>query len=384
MTTSQLKIPTDLLYQFRHMLHKFPEVSNHEKDTGKRVLAFLNNYNPTTIIENLGEKSLAVVFGNDSSSTTIMVRCELDALPIKEMGKKAYASEHEGVSHMCGHDGHMAIVAGLGAVLSRMKPKDTRVVLLFQHAEEVGDGAIEVLEDPAFKKIYPDYVLALHNVPGYPLHQVVLKKGSFTPAVTSIIITLNGKTSHAAEPEMGINPAMAIAKIVQLANELEINNDTEKFRLLTPIQIEMGEEAYGVSAGDGIVKYTLRAWTDERLSELKNTFVSGVTSICKEEKIAYNIDWAQPFSANQNDENIIDEIEKAAHTLDLSILKKETPFKWGEDFGLFTQHFPGALFGLGAGENTPALHNPDYDFPDEIIETGINVFYETIQQLANR
>src|SRR5690606_35881140 len=106
-------------------------------------------------------------YGNEP---TILIRCELDALPIKETNDFEYRSVERNISHKCGHDGHMAIVAGLAAVLGKNRPKKGRVVLLFQPAEENGAGAVQVLKDKKFKKITPDYVFALHNLPGYPLH----------------------------------------------------------------------------------------------------------------------------------------------------------------------------------------------------------------------
>lgn len=380
----KIKIPTDILTQFRQILHKFPEVSNQETKTAERIANFLKSYNPTKVITGLGGKSIAAIYGNNKTAKTILVRCELDALPIQEINDFEYKSKFEGVSHKCGHDGHMAILVGLGAVLSRSKPRDLNVILLFQHAEEVGDGAKDILNDLEFRKLEPNYVIALHNVPSYSKHQIVLKKGAFTPAVVSLIVNLEGKTSHAAEPEMGINPAMAVSKIIAKANQLEINKDADDLQLLTPIQIELGEEAFGISAGHAVIKYTLRAWSNDKLEKLKSTFVNEINKICKDEKLTSSLEWTQEFSSNYNNDQLIDEIKLAAETLGYDVLNKDYPFKWGEDFGLFTQKYPGVLFGLGAGENTPALHNPDYDFPDELIETGVKMFYQTIYQLSEK
>lgn len=382
MMDTHTEIPLDLLVELRHTIHQHPELSGEEKETRKRVIEFLKPTHPDQLIT-VGEKSLAAVFGNSEAQTTVMVRCELDALPITEVGELPYKSVNTGVAHSCGHDGHLTILAGLATVLKQKRPEDTRVILLFQHAEEIGEGAMAVVQDPVFQDLHPDYVVALHNVPGYPLRQVVVKKDSFTPSVVSIAITLNGKTAHAAEPEMGINPAMAVARIVQAADELQVNEQTERMQLLTPVQIELGEEAYGTSAGNACVKYTLRAWTDAGLKQLKEAFTTRIAQICMEEQLGHTIQWVQPFSANQNDAGLVDVVRSAAGELGLEVHEKEMPFKWGEDFGLFTQRYTGVLFGLGSGEDTPALHNPDYNFPDELIETGVQLFFTIIQQLRS-
>ncbi len=373
------------LVKLRRELHRFPEVSNHEEETAIRIVEFLSALNPSRILTDLGKTSVAAVFNaKEKAENTAVVRCELDALPIQEVNDFSYQSTVDGVSHKCGHDGHMAIVAGLGMLLSKEPLERLNVVLLFQQAEETGEGARAVLNDEKFTDLQPDFVLALHNIPGYPKNQIVLKPQAFTPAVTSVIITLHGKTSHAAEPEKGINPALAVSKIVVLANELEVNEESDDMQLLTPIQIELGEEAFGISAGHAEIKFTLRAWSDERLESLKNEFSNRIFEIAAADRLGIMLEWTQSFSSNFNSLELVDELEKASTQLGLDVLHKAYPFKWGEDFGLFTQYYQGALFGLGAGEETPALHNPDYDFPDELIHTGVAMFYQTLKQLNDK
>lgn len=369
------------IVNLRRTLHKYPEVSNEEKETPKRIVEFISSLNPFQIIEGVGGRSILALFGDNKNAKTVMVRCELDALPIQEINDFSYKSVNEGVSHKCGHDGHMAILVGLAHQLHVAPIDDLNVILLFQQAEETGSGARDVLSDAKFIGLKPDYVLALHNIPGYDMHQIVVRSGAFTPAVTSMIIHLDGKTSHAAEPENGVNPAVAISMILSKASELQVNENSDKMQLLTPIQVEMGEEAYGISAGHAVLRFTLRAWTDDILQHLKTEFSNDVIQIALTEDLAVKIEWTQSFSSNFNDEKVVETISESATQLGLDVLHKEFPFKWGEDFGLFTQHYKGALFGLGAGMDTPSLHNPDYDFPDELIETGTKIFYQTLKNL---
>lgn len=370
------------IVNLRRTLHRYPELSNKEVETPKRIIEYIRTLNPDQIIEGVGGKSVLVVFGKTAEAKTIVVRCELDALPIQEINDFSYKSVYEGISHKCGHDGHMAIIAGLAHQLHVDPIDNLNVILLFQQAEEVGSGAQDVLNDERFLEIKPDYVLALHNIPGYNMHQIVTKSGPFTPSVISMIIYLDGKTSHAAEPENGINPALAVSKIIAAAADLEINEDSEKMQLLTPVQIELGEEAFGISAGHAVMRFTLRAWTDEVLQNLKTEFSNQVIQIALYDKLAVKIEWDQSFSSNFNDKEIVEILNISAKELGLDVLCKEYPFKWGEDFGLFTQHYKGALFGLGAGLETPSLHNPDYDFPDELIDTGVKMFYQTLKNLS--
>ncbi|MFT4524276.1 MAG: amidohydrolase [Granulosicoccus sp.] len=379
--TLQPHIPINLLVKLRKVLHKHPELSGHETETANRIAGFIGSYKPTKMIEGIGGTGIAAVYTYFDSGPTVLVRCELDALPIQEINDFDYKSEVDGVSHKCGHDGHMVMVAGVAAHYSKNRPKVGKVVLLFQPAEENGEGAKAVLEDPKFEEIKPDYVVALHNLPGYPMHQIVCRPNSFTASVQSIIIKLHGKTSHAGEPNMGINPALAIADILQQTDALQIAQDKPDFKQVTPIQIEMGEEAYGISAGYGVVKLTIRTWDSETMNVLAADCESIVNQVGQKHKLKVEIDWTQFFSANQNNSEMVDTIHEAAKQNGFEYTEKEEPFRWGEDFGLFTEKFKGAMFGIGSGEKTPALHNPDYDFPDEITPTGVLMFTTIIDQL---
>ena len=238
------------------------------------------------------------------------------------------------------------------------------------------------MNDSQFNDIKPDYVFALHNLPGFPLGQIVVKNNTFSCAVNSMILTLSGKTSHAAEPENGINPALAIAEIINNFNT-KIQSDIlkETFCLITPIYINMGKKAYGVSAGFGEVHFTIRSNSNQNMDKIEADLVKLSNTIAKKHQLIPEISWTQQFRANENNSDAVTCIKNAAKANHFKVTEKETPFSWGEDFGLFTEHFPGAMFGLGCGVNVPALHNPDYDFPDELISIGATLFYELIKEI---
>lgn len=381
---STYAIPIKSLIEFRkNVLHKNPELSGKEYQTAKHIKTFLEKYKPDEIIEGLGESGIAAVYGKDPSYT-VMVRCELDALPIQEINDFEYKSINEGIAHKCGHDGHMTIVAGLATILHKNKPQKGRVVLLFQPAEETGEGATKVINDSKFKSIEPDYIFALHNLPGYPESSIIYREGNFTSSVKSIIIKLIGKTAHAAQPETGINPALAISKIISQISELS-NNDPESddFKLITPIQIKMGEEAYGTSAGYGEIHLTIRCWELDKMNQLEKQIIKIVEEVAVTSKLKIEIGYTQEFMSCSNNKEAGSYIELAAKSNNLAWMEKDKPFKWGEDFGVFTQKYKGAMFGLGAGEKVPALHNPDYDFQDNIIQPGIHMFLTIINNILD-
>jgi amidohydrolase len=370
------------LIAFRKMLHANPEVSGKEYNTANSVAKFLKTCTPSKVIENIGGTGIVAVFDSGKPGKSIMFRAELDALPIQEINTFEHASTIKGVSHKCGHDGHATVLLGLARLLSEQKPKTGKIFLLFQPAEENGEGAKAIFSDLKFEDFKPDYIFAFHNLPGYPLNQIVVKNNSFTTAVKSIIIKINGKTAHAAEPENGLNPALAIAEILQESAKLS-NNDqnSDDFTLITPIHIEMGEIAYGISAGYGEVRLTIRTWSEHIMEKLTADLIKCIEKAAENHQMPITCSWTQEFYANQNDDKAVALIKEAANSLSFDIFERKFPFKWGEDFGLFTQNFNGAMFGIGSGEKSPALHNPDYDFPDEILPNAIQLFHKISLQI---
>lgn len=368
----------------RKELHQFPELSGKEFNTAARIVSFLLHYPPDELLTEVGKSGILATYGGEELGQTVLFRCELDALPIEEINIFDYRSKIYGISHKCGHDGHMAILCGLAKQLYLNKPKKGKVVLLFQPAEEDGSGAQKVANDVRFQQIKPDYAFALHNLPGYPKSQIVIKEGTFTCAVNSIIIKFKGITSHAGEPEKGINPALAIAEITtKFLQFTQPELSQENFCIITPIYTLMGKKAYGVSAGEGEIHFTVRSNSNKQMRIIEAKLENCVAEQATKYHLKHTIKWTQSFQANENSSDAIQLIENAARKNKYSILKKEHPFTWGEDFGLFTQLYSGAMFGLGSGENTPALHNPDYDFPDEIIVTGVTLFHEISKQITN-
>ena len=363
------------LTDIRKWLHRIAEVSGEEQLTAAFIEQELSALDPDLLLTGLGGNGICATFSGAQPGLHLLFRAELDALPITETNTFDHRSTHPGVSHKCGHDGHMAILLGLGRSLSGKKSARGKVSLLFQPAEETGEGAAAVLADPGFAAIQPDRVYALHNIPGFPLGKVLIKSGSITAAVKSMIIRFYGKTSHAAEPEFGYNPAGVLAKTISAIEKLTVHDPVkEDFSLITPVHALLGEKAYGVSAGYAELHLTLRAWNNDRMEHLVSDVTDLLEKQCRGSGITFDFEWTDVFEANSNDPELVAEWYRLAAKNSQEWQDLDLPFKWGEDFGYFTGRCKGVFFGLGAGEDCPALHNPDYDFPDELIEPGVVLF----------
>lgn len=369
----------DDIIALRRELHQNPELSGKEFQTAAKIKDFIHSKAMPDQTLTLAGHGLAFIYKGESQGPVILIRCELDALPIQETNNFDHRSFTKGISHKCGHDGHMAILAAVGKHFSTNRPKSGQVILLYQPAEETGEGARAVFEDPVFQDINPDYVFALHNVPGYKPHLIRCKTGCFTPAVTSLAIALKGKTSHAAEPHKGLNPGRAVSHIIQKAQD--ISDNAPPGSIITLIHILVGEKAYGVSAGDGEIHFTLRGVSNKDLSYLLEGLKTAARSIAHKDNLEINFSEFESFHANMNDEIAVEIIKLAADNCSLEYETMEEPNPWGEDFGYINSNHIGAMFGLGAGEASPALHNPDYDFPDDLIETGSKMFIEITNQI---
>ncbi len=368
------------LINLRHHLHQYPELSGKETHTAQHISAYLRQQKATTIIEQVGGTGIMAIYEYGREGSTLLFRCELDALPISEENDMPYKSTNDGVSHKCGHDGHMTIIAGVARWLKNQTFKTGKVILLFQPSEENGLGAKEMLKDPSLLDLEVDFAFALHNIPGRPLHEVILLEESFSPSVQSFSIELIGKESHASEPEKGINPAVAMGQLIE---SLDILNRTDEhdpsFSLLTPIHIDMGQKAYGISAGKGELHYTIRTWNESNMTSLVERIEKLSKDICDKHHLSYELNWFEYFPAAKNHPLGNEMIQKAAIRKKLSVKKQKLPFRFGEDFGWFSKKYKTSMFGLGSGIDTPPLHNPTYDFPDELIETGINIFTSIIR-----
>ncbi|MBX2876784.1 MAG: amidohydrolase [Saprospiraceae bacterium] len=371
----------DELQQMRRYIHARPELSGQEAATAAYVYQQLASLSPEVLWKGVGGTGVVATFDSQKEGPHLLFRAELDALPIQESNSFSHRSMYDGVSHKCGHDGHTTVLLGLAKLLHQEENWKGKVSLLFQPAEETGAGALAMLQDTRIKSMQVDAAYAFHNLPGYPLGQVVVKPGAFTPAVQSILLKLQGHTAHAAEPQNGLNPALALAEILQHAKSLEHPHpEDESFRLLTPVYLQMGEKAYGVSAGEGEVHLTLRAWTKREMDSLVEQLLGGVKEISGKHRLRWEHTWTDTFRANFNQDDLVQQIQASAQANKFVIHDMEQPLTWGEDFGAFTEIFPAAMFGLGAGEDSPALHHEDYDFPDALIEVGVKMFWGIIGQ----
>jgi len=371
------------LTDWRRALHRAPELSGAEAGTAKRVIAALEATGADAIVRGLGEHGVAAIYEGAEPGPTLLLRAETDALPIEETGTAPHRSAVPGVAHLCGHDGHSAILTGLARLLGRRRPARGRAVLLFQPAEETGAGMRAVLADPAFAPLRPDMALALHNMPGLPLGHVALAPGPFACASRGLRIALHGATAHAAQPETGRSPAPALSALLTGLASLGPAGAPmgAAFRLVTLTHARMGEPAFGIAPAEAELFATLRTRDDAPMEALAAEARALVAAQAEAHGLGCEIEEADIFAACHNAPEATALLDRAVTTAGLPRAHWDFPMRASEDFGLIGSLCPAAMLLLGAGEQAPALHNSDYDFPDDLIAPGVRIFEAVCREM---
>lgn len=371
------------LTDWRRDLHRRPELSGEEIETARAVVAMLKAIGPDRILTGLGGHGVAAIYDSAEPGPTVMFRCELDGLPIEEISSAAHRSQIPDKGHLCGHDGHMAILAGLARYLGRNRPKRGRAVLLFQPAEENGAGSAAVIADPRFAEIAPDYAFALHNMPGIPLGEARLSVGPAMCASRGMKIALSGKTSHASAPEGGVSPMQAVANLMPALTGLGRGGKLDTgFTLVTVTHAEMGEPAFGIAPGRAEIWATLRTLTDAGMADLVERAEALVQREAKVAGLGLVISYHDVFHHCENEAEAVAILRTAMDAEHIQHRPAEI-IRASEDFGLFGSRggAKSAMFFLGAGETSPQLHNPDYDFPDTLIDPGVRIFAQVAHDM---
>jgi amidohydrolase len=373
------------LEQLRHRLHQQPELSMLEMQTAGMIATELTAAGADEVITEVGGTGVLGVFNSGKPGPVLVLRCELDALPVTEpedMGI-AYRSGNHGVSHKCGHDGHMAVLCGVAKMLGRQGPVTGKVVLLFQPAEETGEGAPAVVADERFLKLEPDYVFGFHNLPREPLHSVCVRNGTFASASEGFRIQLTGAFSHSSYPEHGKSPAAAVARLLaELPALPDKVSKSDELLMLTLTQALLGEKGpkmdFGVAPGVAEICGTVRAHQQAELEGLKAALTNLTEQVSEAEALDWELSWHEAFPATVSHDEAMVILRDAASEAGLALKELAEPMRWSEDFSHYLQRWPGAFFGLGSGVDQPQLHNEYYDFPDALIPSGVQIYLSLV------
>lgn len=366
-----------LIETLRHELHQHPELSYQETWTKQHLIDFLREYTSVEI-HDCQRYFYAVCRANTKKHLrgSIAFRADFDALPIEDEIDTPYKSVIPGVGHKCGHDGHAATLCGLALELEDME-LDRDVYLIFQHAEETGQGAAEAVdvltENPDIEEIY-----AFHNQVALAKGTVYIAKEVSNCASKGMSIFMKGASTHASIPELGRNPVFALTRTMNEVYDFLDKSDFKGLILCTVVQLEAGKHAFGTAASEGVLRMTIRAEYEEEMDLLQQKIEEIADKESQKDCLSLSFQYEDVFPETKNDTSARDKVLKVAQKLGYPTLVGQQPARGSEDFGHFLKKVPGAYFFIGDGEVVPSFHTTGFDFVDEIMENAVEMFKELV------
>lgn len=356
----------------RHILHEHPGISGNEYYAHDLIVDFLRQHcSADKVYDHVGGYGVVAVWGTRPSVPAVAFRADIDALPI---------------GHRCGHDGHTTILLRLAQLLSENKTStatERNKILIFQPEEETGKGAQKIMDAGILQQYNIQRIYGMHNIPGYPLGEVLLNRHTFAAASCGVIYRLEGRETHASTPEKGINPGLSVADIIQQFAHFNNGAMGDDFVQSTLICARVGKETFGTSAGTAEVMFTLRAFSNNAMEHLLAKAENVAHQVADSYHLEFSSTLVDPFRATENDSVLVEQMEHALSELPYRYRHLLEPFRWSEDFANYLTHYRGVLFGMGAGEKHEELHHPNYDFPDELVEPAARLFYSLVNENRN-
>lgn len=363
------------LLEIRRHLHSHPELSGQEHQTSAYVAGVLSS-SGLQIRETVGKTGvMGEIAASGNDPRLLAIRTDMDALPIQEATGLEYASRHLGVMHACGHDVHTTVGLGTAMILSQLRENlPGNIRFLFQPAEEISQGAKWMIQDGAMEEV--SAILSLHVFPSIPAGSVAIRYGALTAAADNLEITIVGESGHGARPHEAID-AIWIAALVITSLQQAISRTQNPLRpvVLTIGQIE-GGRAPNIIADQVRLRGTVRSLHPETTADLPQWIEEIVASVCQPYKARYEVNYQRGVPTVQNAPQLTQLIELSAQEAwgyeRVQVLPE--PSLGSEDFALYLEHAPGAMFRLGVGHkdkpNYP-LHHPKFAIDESAIVTGV-------------
>jgi hippurate hydrolase len=365
----------DYLLAIRRDLHENPELCFQEHRTSAIVAHELNRLG-FTVATGVAGTGVVGTLKAGQGNRAIAVRADMDALPITETTGLFYASKSPGKMHACGHDGHTTMLLGLARWLAETKNFNGTIHLIFQPAEEDISGAKRMLDEGLFKRFPAEQIFALHNMPGTPLGQVLVRPGAITAAVDIINITVKGVAGHGALPHLAADPIVAASSLIMaLQTSISRNNDALDPAVLTVGAIHGGQLATAIPETVELkcgLRTTSTASRDILLKRITEIVQHQTASLRCTGSIDYGDCIVYPVGINDAASAALVRqvaIEAGQKPNDIDL---RGPIMFSEDFAFMLEEVPGCYFGIGNGPSK-SLHDPGYDFNDGLLQKGTEI-----------
>ena len=371
--------------QWRQHLHQFPETAFEETETAKFIADKLTSFG-LDVHQGLGKTGVVATLSAGNSDKKIALRADMDALFIQEQNTFAYRSRHDGKMHACGHDGHSAMLLGAAKYLSENRNFNGTVYFIFQPAEEGRAGARQMIDDGLFEQFPADCVFGMHNFPDIPSGHFAVKSGAMMASFDCFEITVTGQATHAAMPHLGNDAIVASAQLINALQTIVSRTINPADPAVVSItQIHAGN-TWNAIPESVVLRGTFRCFSSTVQTTIANKITQLVNSICGGFDVSADIRFnpenaGYPVTFNTEAETAI--ALKAAQAVagENCVNQQPTPSMGSEDFAFMLQEKPGCYIWIGNGssENSCLLHNPHYDFNDEILPVGAAYWVKLVE-----
>ncbi|MGZ8136409.1 MAG: M20 aminoacylase family protein [Methylococcaceae bacterium] len=382
--TNITKLHTEMR-EWRQYLHQFPETAFEETETARFIADKLTGFG-LEIHQGLGKTGVVAVLSAGNGKKSCALRADIDALFIQEQNTFTHKSRHDGKMHACGHDGHAAMLLGAAKYLASYPNFNGTVYFIFQPAEEGRAGAREMITDGLFEKFPADCVFGMHNYPDVPLGHFAVKSGPMMASFDCFEIVIKGQATHAAMPHLGNDPIVAAAQIINALQTIVSRTINPAESVVVSItQIHAGN-TWNAIPESVVLRGTFRCFNGSVQTTVADKISALVNAICQGFEVTADIKFnpenpGYPVTFNAEAETAIALKAAIAVAGETCVDQNPVPSMGSEDFAFMLQEKPGCYIWIGNGssENSCLLHNPHYDFNDEILPVGAAYWVKLVE-----
>ena len=375
---NQLKLD---MITWRHHIHAHPETAFEETNTTKFIIEKLKSFGINELYTEFAPTGVVGIIKGNKDGRWIALRADIDALDIIEENKISYCSTIPGKMHACGHDGHTATLLGTAKYLSEHRDFAGTVVVIFQPAEENEGGARVMVENGLFERFPIEAVYGIHNQPNMKLNHFYVTHGPMMASYDVFEIKITGVGAHAAAPHLSKDTILTATQIVNgLQSIVSRNVDPLSSLVVSVTQIHSGD-TWNVIPQQAVIRGTVRTFDAQVQDMAENRIKQIATGIASTFEAKAEVDYQRRYPATINHAKQAEIAIKAAQNVvgETNVIIDPTPSMGAEDFAFMLKKIPGAYVWLGAGQGAN-LHNPAYNFNDEVLTTGVEYFIEIVKQ----
>ena len=376
------------LVEWRRRLHQRPELGFKEQLTAQLIAQKLQEWG----IEHktgVAKTGIVATISSDRPGPVLAIRADMDALPIQEQNEVPYRSQHDGIMHACGHDGHTAIALATAYYLSQHREDFAGTVkIIFQPAEEGPGGAKPMIEEGVLKNPDIDAIIGLHLWNNLPLGTVGVRSGALMAAVECFRCTILGKGGHGAMPHQTVDSVVVSAQIVNALQTIVARNvDPLESAVVTVGELHAGT-AHNIIADTARMSGTVRYFNPKMEGYFRQRIEQAIAGVCQSQGASYELDYWHLYPPVINDANIAELVRSVASDVvetPAGILP-ECQTMGGEDMSFFLQTVPGCYFFLGSANPTKDLayphHHPRFDFDETALAMGVEIFVRCVEKFC--